>query len=73
MTFDQSQGAFRGHKTCETADAYLDHALHYKAEDTIGDDTFFDAVGEVASWLSTSHEHLRGFEVVKANTPICRR
>ncbi len=67
MTFDQSQDAFRGHKTCETADAYLDRAFHYKADYTIGDDIFFNAVGEVASWLSASDEHLRGFEAVKAN------
>jgi hypothetical protein len=73
MTFDQSQHSFRGHKTCETAGAYLDNAVHYKADDTIGDDTFFDAVGEVASWLSASDEHLRGFEAVKANAPIWRR
>ena len=73
MTFDQSQYAFRGHKTYKTAGAYLDNAFHYKADEAIGDDTFFNAVGEVASWLSASDEHLRGFEAVKANSPIWRK
>ena len=73
MTFDQSQDAFREHKTCDAADAYLDNAFHHKADDTIGDDTFFNAVGEVASWLSASDETLRGFEAVKANAPIWRK
>jgi hypothetical protein len=41
MTFDQSQDAFRGHKTCETASAYLDSAFHYKADDAVGADIFF--------------------------------
>ena len=70
MTFDQSQDAFRGHKTCKTAGAYLDNAFHYQADEAIGDGTFFNAVGEVASWLSASDELLRGFEAVKANAPI---
>ena len=48
MTFDQSQDAFRGHKTCKTAGAYLDNAFHYQADEAIGDGTFFNAVGEVA-------------------------
>jgi hypothetical protein len=69
MTFDQSQDAFRGHKTCKTAGAYLDNAFHYQADEAIGDGTFFNAVGEVASWLSASDELLRGFEAVKA-TPV---
>jgi hypothetical protein len=52
MTFDQAQEAFRERRTSTTADAYLDIALHDKADHLIGDDAFFSAVGEVASWLS---------------------
>jgi hypothetical protein len=48
MTFDQSQDAFRGHKTFEAAAAYLDNASHYKADNAIGDDAFFNAVGDQA-------------------------
>jgi hypothetical protein len=33
MTFDQAKAAFREHKTCRNADAYLDHAVHFKAVD----------------------------------------
>ena len=73
MTFDQAQEAFREHKTSKTADAYLVNALHDKADKAIGDATFFNAVGEVASWLSASDEYLQGFEAVKANAPIWRR
>jgi hypothetical protein len=73
MTFDQSQDAFRGHKTFEAAAAYLDNASHHKADKAIGDDTFFNAVGEVASWLSASDEHLWGFEAFRANAPIWRK
>jgi hypothetical protein len=69
MTFDQSQYAFRGHKTYKTAGAYLDIAFHYKLDEAIGEETFFNAVGEVASWLSASDEHLRGLEAVKTNFP----
>jgi hypothetical protein len=54
MTFDQAQKAFREHKASKTADAYLENALHDNADKAIGDDTFFNAVGEVASWLSAS-------------------
>jgi hypothetical protein len=70
MTFDQSQDAFRGHKTFGAAAAYLDNASHYKADNAIGDDAFFNAVGEVASWLSASDERLAGFEAFRANAPI---
>ena len=73
MTFDQSQYAFRGHKTYKTAGAYLDNAFHYKSDEAIGENTFFNAVGEVASWLSASDEYLRGLEAVKANLPIWRK
>jgi len=31
MTFDQAKEAFREHKTCESADAYLHNAIHHKA------------------------------------------
>ena len=36
MTFDQAKEAFRQHKTCESADAYLHNAVHHKAADLIG-------------------------------------
>ena len=36
MTFDQAKEAFREHKTCRNADAYLDHAVHHKVLDLIG-------------------------------------
>jgi len=65
MTFDQAQDAFRKHKTYTTADVYLDNVTRYQAGDAIGDGILFDAVGEVASWLSASDEHLRGLEAVK--------
>lgn len=70
MTFDQAQDAFRKHKTYKTADVYLDNATRYQAGDAIGDGILFDAVGEVASWLSASDEHLRGLEAVKASTSV---
>ena len=73
MTFDQSQDAFRRHKTFEEAAAYLGNASHYKADNAIGDDTFFNAIVEVASLLSASDEHLRGFEAVKANALLWRK
>jgi hypothetical protein len=66
MTFDQAQDAFRKHKTYMTACVYLDNAAHYQADHTIGNGVLFDAVGEVASWLSVSDQHLRGLEAVKA-------
>ena len=37
MTFDQAKEAFREHKTCASADAYLHNAVHHKAADLIGD------------------------------------
>ena len=51
MTFDQAKEAFREHKTCESADAYLHNAVLHKAADLIGAQALFNAVGEVASWL----------------------
>jgi hypothetical protein len=73
MTFDQAQDAFRKHKTYETAGFYLSNAIHDQADDTIGGDIFFDAVGEVASWLSASDEQLRGLEAVRARISIWRK
>jgi len=72
MTFDQAQEAFREHKTCRNADAYLDHAVHHKEVDLIAD-ALFNAVGEVASWLSASDEQLRGLEAVKTSAFIWRK
>ena len=43
MTFDQAKEAFRQHKTCESADAYLHNAVHHKAADLMA---LFNAVGE---------------------------
>jgi len=67
MTFDQAKEAFREHKTCESADAYLHNAVLHKAADLIGAQALFSAVGEVASWLSASDQQLRSFEAVKAS------
>ena len=65
MTFDQAQGIFRTHKTYETACTYLVVASQRKAVEATNPDTFFNAVGEVASWLSASDEHLLAFEAAK--------
>ena len=70
MTFDQVKEAFREHKTCESADAYLHNAIHHNAADLIGAQALFNAVGEVASWLSASDQQLRSFEAVKASALI---
>ena len=67
MTFDQAKEAFREHKTCESADAYLHNAVHHKAADLIGAQALFNAVGEVASWLAASDQQLQSFEAVKAS------
>jgi hypothetical protein len=66
MTFDQAQGMFRTHKTCETACTYLVVASERKAIEAANPDAFFDAVGEVASWLSASDEQLLAFEAANA-------
>jgi hypothetical protein len=66
MTFDQAQGTFRTHKNYETACTYLVIAAQRKANDAIGKDMFFDAVGEVANWLAASDTHLLRFEAAKA-------
>jgi hypothetical protein len=67
MTFDQAKEAFREHKTCESADAYLHNAVDHKAADLIGSQALFNAVGEVASWLAASDQQLQSFEAVKAS------
>jgi hypothetical protein len=59
MTFDQAQGTFRRRKSCETACAYLAIASRRKADATISTDTLFNAVGEVANWLSAPDEQLK--------------
>jgi len=41
--------------------------------DLIGADALFNAVGEVASWLSASDEQLRGLEAVKTSAFIWRK
>ena len=73
MTFDQAKEEFREHKTCKSADAYLDRAVHHKAADLIGAQALFNAVGEVASWLAASDQQLRSFEAVKASAFIWRK
>ena len=71
MTFDQAQGMFRTHKTYETACTYLVVAFKRKADEATNRDTFFNAVGEVASWLSAPDEHLLAFEAAKTNAAAC--
>ena len=71
MTFDQAQGMFRTHKTYETACTYLVVASQRKAVEATNPDTFFNAVGEVASWLSASDEHLLAFEAAKTKATAC--
>jgi hypothetical protein len=63
MTFDQAQGIFRTHKTYQTAYTYL--VVAAKADEATNLDTFFNAVGEVASWLAAPDEHLLAFEAAK--------
>jgi len=71
MTFDQAQRMFRTHKTYERACTYLDVASQRKADEAT---TFFNAVGEVASWLSAPDEHSLAFEAAKTRTAAwCRR
>ena len=71
MTFDQAQGILRTHKTYETACTYLVVASQRKAVEATNPDTFFNAVGEVASWLSASDEHLLAFEAAKTKATAC--
>ena len=56
MTLDQAQGMFRTHKTYETACTYLVVASQRKADEAT---SFFNAVGEVASWLSAPEKPRR--------------
>ncbi len=64
MTFAQARQAFRLHKSCESAGVYLENTSALKTAKAIGEETFFNAVGEVANWLSASDECLRAFEAV---------
>jgi hypothetical protein len=66
MTFDQAQRTFRTNKTYTTSCIYLVIASQRNPDNAISNDTFFNAVGEVANWLSASAEQLRGFEIAKA-------
>ena len=52
LTFDAAQEAFRERSTQAAAGAYLKTALDYEADDMIGDDTFLNAVSEIADWLA---------------------
>jgi hypothetical protein len=70
MTFDRAQGMFRTHKSYETACTYLVVASQRKADEAT---TFFNAVGEVASWLSAPDEYLLAVEAAKTTTAAwCR-
>jgi hypothetical protein len=71
MTFDQAQVMFRTHKTYETACTYLAAASQRKAVKATNPDTFFNAVGEVASWLSAPDEQLLAFEAAKTKATVC--
>ena len=71
MTFDQAQGMFRTHKTYETAYRYLAVASQRKAVKATNPDTFFNAVGEVASWLSASDAQLLAFEAARTKGSAC--
>ena len=65
MTFDHAQAMFRTHKTHETACTYLFVASQRTEDEATHQEALFNAVGEVASWLSASDEDLLAFEVVK--------
>jgi hypothetical protein len=51
MTFDEAQDAFRASPNLKTAAVYLDTAMTYASDDMIGDDTFLNAVAEVAGFM----------------------
>ena len=70
MTIAQARQAFRLHKTCESADVYLENTSALKTAKAIAEETFFNAVGEVANWLSASDECLRAFEAVKTKAAL---
>ena len=51
MTFGYAQEAFRAAPTNERAADYLSQVVAYESNDMIGDDTFLNAISEVAYWL----------------------
>jgi hypothetical protein len=51
MTFDHAQEAFRAKPTNQSAGNYLSTAAEYESDGMIGDDTWLNAVSEVAYWL----------------------
>ena len=71
MTIDQAQGMFHTHKTYETAYRYLAVASQRKAVKATNPDAFFNAVGEVASWLSASDAQLLAFEAARTKGSAC--
>jgi hypothetical protein len=71
MTFDQAQRMFRFHKTYETACTYLVVASQRKADEATNPEALFNVIGEVASWLSASDEHLLAFEAAKTKATAC--
>jgi hypothetical protein len=71
MTFDQAKVSFRVSKNYETACAYLAATSQGKA--AIDPHAFFDAVGEVANWLSAPDKHLFGFGAASAITATWNR
>ena len=73
MTLDQAKDAFRKNKAYITAGWYLDSAAQYQVHNTVAHDVLFDAVGEVASWLSASDEHLRYIERASENISTWRK
>jgi hypothetical protein len=58
-------------KPMKTAYTYLTVASQREAVKATNPDTFFNAVGEVASWLSASDEQLLAFEAAKAKAAAC--
>ena len=71
MTFDQAQRMFRTYKTYEMACTYLVVASQRKAVEATNPDALFNAVGEVASWLSACDEHLLALEAAKTKAAAC--
>ena len=59
MTFDKAKASFRVSKNYERARAYLAAASQGKA--TIGPHMLFNAVGEVANWLSAPMKNCSAF------------
>lgn len=52
-TFTDAQADFERLKTPRAAETYMTLALQYQADDMIGDDTFLDAMSDIAEWLKT--------------------